>query len=163
MALEGDDTLLDKLNPAQREAAAHFEGPLLILAGAGSGKTRVMTHRIAILGASGYTGAELVRLIATHPDLTITALSAEIGMTLAWDSLAQLRQSIVSAHPHLGQIDTLADNGWTPLETRAPGKADFLPTVTDFYLTNAIARASALMAELSALAAARASAPLAAE
>ncbi|MCB5409292.1 N-acetyl-gamma-glutamyl-phosphate reductase [Pseudogemmobacter faecipullorum] len=44
-----------------------------------------MTHRIAILGASGYTGAELVRLIATHPDLTITALSADrkAGMAMA--------------------------------------------------------------------------------
>lgn len=36
-----------------------------------------MTHRVAILGASGYTGAELVRLIATHPGLRITALSAD--------------------------------------------------------------------------------------
>ncbi len=36
-----------------------------------------MTHRIAILGASGYTGAELVRLIATHPAMRIVALSAD--------------------------------------------------------------------------------------
>jgi N-acetyl-gamma-glutamyl-phosphate reductase len=36
-----------------------------------------MTHRIAILGASGYTGAELVRLLATHPDMRIVALSAD--------------------------------------------------------------------------------------
>jgi N-acetyl-gamma-glutamyl-phosphate reductase len=36
-----------------------------------------MTHNIAILGASGYTGAELVRLIALHPNMTITALGAE--------------------------------------------------------------------------------------
>lgn len=36
-----------------------------------------MTHNIAILGASGYTGAELVRLIAGHPNMTITALAAE--------------------------------------------------------------------------------------
>lgn len=36
-----------------------------------------MTHRIAILGASGYTGAELVRLIATHPEMEIVALSAD--------------------------------------------------------------------------------------
>ena len=36
-----------------------------------------MTHKIAILGASGYTGAELVRLIATHPTMEIVALSAD--------------------------------------------------------------------------------------
>jgi NADH-quinone oxidoreductase subunit G len=93
----------------------------------------------------------------------LRALSAELGATLPWDSLAGLRAAIVKAHPHLGRIDEVAENAWTPLPAKAPAKATFRNVIKDFYLTNPIARASSVMAELSAMAKARASQPIAAE
>ena len=93
----------------------------------------------------------------------LRALSAELGATQPWDSLAQLRRALVDAVPHLGRIDEVPENDWQPLALREPAMADFRTAVSDFYLTNPIARASVLMAELSAGVLARAQAPLAAE
>jgi NADH-quinone oxidoreductase subunit G len=93
----------------------------------------------------------------------LRALSAELGLTLPWDSMAALRKAIIAAHPHLGQIDQVAVNAWDAVPLRACGKADFRNAISDFYLTNPIARASTVMADLSAMAKARLDTPMAAE
>ncbi|WP_299725157.1 NADH-quinone oxidoreductase subunit NuoG [uncultured Tateyamaria sp.] len=93
----------------------------------------------------------------------LRALSGEMGNALPFDSIAALRNQIVKAHPHLGAIDEVAENTGDAL---AQGKIEggvLTSTVSDFYLTNPIARASQLMAELSANAKARNTGALAAE
>ncbi|KIC10089.1 NADH dehydrogenase [Leisingera sp. ANG-M1] len=93
----------------------------------------------------------------------LRALSAEADAKLEYDSLAQLRQALVAEVPHLAKIDEVAEKEGEALEQDKLGKADFLPAVRDFYLTNPIARASQLMAELSAGVKARETGALAAE
>ena len=57
---------MQDLTEAQREAVLHHDGPLLILAGPGSGKTRVITHRIARMLADGVPGQQILALTFTN-------------------------------------------------------------------------------------------------
>ncbi|MDW3222279.1 MAG: NADH-quinone oxidoreductase subunit NuoG [Paracoccaceae bacterium] len=93
----------------------------------------------------------------------LRALSAEMGMQLPYDSIAQLRQALVKSVPHLAKIDDVPENEWRPMATGPLGAADVSFAIKDFYLTNPIARASQLMAQLSSNAKARREQAIAAE
>ncbi|HEY3893401.1 MAG TPA: NADH-quinone oxidoreductase subunit NuoG, partial [Bradyrhizobium sp.] len=87
----------------------------------------------------------------------IRALSDVLGRKLPYDSLAALRQAIFKATPHLMRVDQIEPGNAGDLQTLAGKggnieKAPFKTTVEDYYLTNPIARASAVMAECSRLA-----------
>jgi NADH-quinone oxidoreductase subunit G len=87
----------------------------------------------------------------------LRALSDVLGHRLPYDSLAALRRAMFSAHPHLQRVDEIAAADADAIKALAGrggalDKAPFRSAVDDFYLTNPIARASAVMAECSALA-----------
>ncbi|MEI5663795.1 NADH-quinone oxidoreductase subunit NuoG [Bosea sp. CCNWLW174] len=90
----------------------------------------------------------------------LRALSASLGKPLPFDSLSALRRELYAAHPHFAAVDTVADSDRSGLaklagQGGATDKAGFTPAIADFYTTNPIARASAVMAECSALASGR--------
>jgi NADH-quinone oxidoreductase subunit G len=93
----------------------------------------------------------------------IRALSAAMDATLPFDSIAELRAAMVEEVPHLGRIDQVPENGWTPVASGDITGGAFVNVAADHYLGTPIGRASEVMAEMSRLARSRSAPPLAAE
>ncbi len=173
-ALDGADVIYN-LGADEIEIA---EGPLVIYQGSHGDRG---AHRAdIILPAAAYPeeqgvfvnteGRPQLALRAGHPPgeakenwAILRALSGEMGAVLPFDSLAQLRRALIEQVPHVAQIDAVPENEWTMVDKVEPSSGSIGAALGDHYLTNPIARASALMAELSANAKDRREAPVAAE
>ncbi|MDP1907909.1 MAG: molybdopterin-dependent oxidoreductase, partial [Hyphomicrobium sp.] len=86
----------------------------------------------------------------------LRALSAKVGKTLPYDTLAQLRTAMYKVAPSLARLNSVQASPRDGVDalakiTGSMGPEGFVSPVRDFYLTNPIARASAVMAEMSAL------------
>src|SRR3954471_9526536 len=84
--MEGNSNIFEALTPPQLEAVLHVDGPLLILAGPGSGKTRVVTHRIANLLQQEINGKNILALTFTNKaaDEMKGRIARLVGLPTVW-------------------------------------------------------------------------------
>ena len=100
MAITSPERYLADLNPAQREAVLATEGPVLVVAGAGSGKTRVLTHRIAhLVTACGVKPNEILAITFTNKAAGEMKRRLELGL----GDVAQ-RMWVMTFHAACGRI-----------------------------------------------------------
>ena len=116
------DELLKDLTDAQRAAATHVDGPLLIVAGPGSGKTRVITRRVAYLIAQGIPPASILAITFTNKAAGAMKerVSDVLGRRLRdfgkldqpWPMICTFHSLCLRILRHYSQRTGLAPSGW---------------------------------------------------
>jgi DNA helicase-2/ATP-dependent DNA helicase PcrA len=127
-------TFLDELNPSQRAAAEHDQGPLLILAGAGSGKTRVIAYRLAELLRRGVDPERILAVTFTNKAAgelkgRVESLVTRLGLVQAADPLDPLSAALPKrrAVPHwMGTFHSIGARLLRRMADRAKLPPDFV-------------------------------------
>ena len=81
--MQASTNYIDELNESQREAVLYIDGPSLVIAGAGSGKTRVLTYKIAYLLEQGYEPWSVLALTFTNK--AAAEMKSRVARQVGWE------------------------------------------------------------------------------